>query len=101
MPLVVGASWKRESLLTTRQLNGSPAFSGVSGLEKELLKTPELFVGALAEKLLTFAVGRGMEPTDAPAIRTVVRQAAQDGYRFSRLIEEVVLSPPFRMRLSP
>ena len=45
---------------------------------------PELFVATLTEKLLTFAVGRGVEYYDGPAVRKIVRDAAQDDYRFSR-----------------
>ena len=58
-------------------------FTGVDGLEHGLLKHPDVFVGTLAERLLTFALGRGVEPYDAPAVRQIVRQAAADDYRFS------------------
>ena len=74
------------------------AFDGVGGLQDALLARPELFVTTLAEKLLTFAVGRGVEHYDAPAVRRIVRAAQADGYRFSSLVTEVVNSMPFRMR---
>lgn len=74
--------------------------SGVSGLEEALLRRPELFVGTLSEKLLTFALGRGVEGHDAPAIREVVRRARAEGYRFSSLVLGVVKSAPFQMRTS-
>ena len=74
------------------------AFDGVGGLQDALLARPELFVTTLAEKLLTFAVGRGVEHYDAPAVRRIVRAAQADGYRFSSLVAEVVNSMPFRMR---
>jgi hypothetical protein len=76
-------------------------FTGVSGLEGAVLDRPELFVRTLAEKLLTFALGRGVEYYDAPAIREIVRDAREDDYRFSRLIMGIVNSTPFRMRTSP
>ena len=76
-------------------------FIGVSGLEQHILRRPELFVGTLAEKLLTFALGRGVEYTDAPAIRKVVREARADGFRFSSLIVGIAKSTPFQMRRSP
>jgi hypothetical protein len=76
-------------------------FTGAAGLEAALLKRPELFVGTLTEKLLTFALGRGIEPTDGPAVREVVRTARAADYRFSALIEAIVTSPPFQMRASP
>lgn len=73
---------------------------GVAGLERALLHRPELFAGALAEKLLTFALGRGVEHYDAPAIREIVRQAAADDFRFSSLILGVTGSMPFQKRRS-
>jgi hypothetical protein len=73
-------------------------FDGVAGLERAVLRRPEMFVGTLAEKLLTFALGRGVEPSDAPAIRQVIREAQQNDYRFSALIEGLVTSTPFLMR---
>lgn len=76
-------------------------FQGVSGLEDALLARPELFVRTLTEKLLTFALGRGVEPSDAPAVRKIVREAKDDQYRFLRLILGIVNSPPFQMRTAP
>ncbi|MDB5339292.1 MAG: Protein of unknown function (DUF1587)/Protein of unknown function (DUF1592)/Protein of unknown, partial [Planctomycetaceae bacterium] len=76
-------------------------FTGVAGLEQALLNRPELFVRTLTEKLFTFALGRGVEYYDAPAIRKVVRDARGDKYRFSRLILGIVQSTPFQMRKSP
>jgi hypothetical protein len=79
-------------------LPGIGEFRGVEGLEKGLLSRPELFAGTLTEKLLTFALGRGVEPYDAPAVRKIVREAGKDGYRFSSLILGIVKSVPFQMR---
>ena len=81
-------------------LPGSGEFRGVAGLEQGLLNRPELFAGTLTEKLLTFALGRGVEYYDAPAVRKIVREAAQDGYRFSSLILGIVKSVPFQNRRS-
>lgn len=58
---------------------------GVDTLEQEILKRPELFVGTFAEKMLTFALGGGIEPYDAPAIRKIVTQTEKDAFRFSPL----------------
>jgi hypothetical protein len=74
------------------------AFVGVDGLEKGLLKRPELFTTTLTEKLLTFALGRGVEDFDAPAIRKTVREAKADNYRFSAIVLGIVNSTPFKMR---
>ena len=75
--------------------------SGVTGLEQGLLARPEIFAGTMTEKLLTYALGRGVEDYDAPAIRQVLRQARTDNYRFSSLILGLVNSTPFQMRKSP
>ena len=61
-------------------------FDGVDGLEQALLDRPEMFVGTLTEKLLTFALGAGIEHDDGPAVRKIVREAEDDDYRFSSLI---------------
>lgn len=75
-------------------------FTGVDGLEAGLLDRPEVFVGTLTEKLMIYALGRGIESHDAPAIRKIVREAKQDDYRFSSLILGIVNSTPFQMRMS-
>ena len=73
-------------------------FDGVASLEEALLARPELFVTTLTEKLLTFATGRGMTWDDAPAVRRIVREAAEEDYRFSALVLGIVDSLPFQMR---
>ena len=75
-------------------------FSGVAGLEQALLERPELFVRTLTEKLLTFALGRGVEHDDAPAVRRIVREARDGDYRLSSLVLGIVRSTPFQMRRS-
>ena len=81
-------------------LPGAGELNGVAGLEEGLLRVPELFAGTLTEKLLTFALGRGVEYYDAPAIRQILREAQPGGYRFSSLILGIVKSVPFQMRRS-
>jgi hypothetical protein len=75
-------------------------FVGVSGLRQALLSRPELFVTTLTEKLLTYGLGRGLEPYDAAAVRKIVRDAHNDDYRFSSLILGIVNSTAFQMRRS-
>ncbi len=75
-------------------------FEGVAGLEKALLARPEVFAGTLTEKLLTYAVGRGVEAYDAPAVRGVVRGARVKDFKFSSFILGIVNSTPFQMRRS-
>jgi hypothetical protein len=81
-------------------LPGGSQFTGISGLEQGLLDRPEMFVGTMSENLLTYALGRGVEHYDAPAIRKIVREAKADGFRFSSLILGIVKSTPFQMRTS-
>jgi hypothetical protein len=75
-------------------------FTGVDGLEQGLLARPEIFTSALTEKLLTFALGRGVETYDAPAVRQIVYNAKVDNYRFSSIIVGIAKSTPFTMRMS-
>jgi hypothetical protein len=73
-------------------------FEGITGLQKALLTRPELFVSTFTEKLLTYALGRGVEYYDAPAIRKIVRDAEAQKYRFSAVILGIASSTPFEMR---
>jgi len=58
-------------------------------------------VHTVAEKLLTYALGRGLDHRDAPAVRQLVRDLARDGQRWSSLIKGIVGSTPFQMREAP
>lgn len=79
-------------------LPGGESFEGAGGLERAILARPELFVTTLAEKLLTYSLGRVIEHQDAPAVRKIVREARSEGYRFSSLILGIARSQPFQMR---
>jgi hypothetical protein len=81
-------------------LPSGAAFEGVAGLKQALLSRPELFATTVTEKLLTYALGRGLDAHDAPAVRAITREARNDDYRFSQLILGVVKSTPFQMRRS-
>ncbi len=81
-------------------LPGGDPFDGVAGLRQAVLDRPQVFVGTVTEKLLIYALGRGIEPADGPAVRAIVAAAAGDDYRFSSLILGIVESPPFQMRRS-
>ena len=85
---------------STGGLPDGSVFEGITGLENGLLAEPDVFVRTLAEKLLTFALGRGVEPSDAPAVRKIMREAKAANYKFSAVIESVVTSVPFMMRMS-
>jgi hypothetical protein len=74
------------------------SFQGPAGLRGMLLDRRDEFVTTLTEKLLTYALGRGIDYRDAPAVRAIVRGAAADQYRWSALIAAIVKSSPFQMR---
>jgi hypothetical protein len=79
-------------------LPSGAAFEGVTGLKQALLTRPDAFVGAVTEKLLTYALGRGIEYYDAPAVRAVLRDSQTDDYRFATVVLNVVKSTPFQLR---
>jgi hypothetical protein len=73
-------------------------FSGPAGLRNWVTARPEQFAASVTEKLMIYALGRGIEHYDAPAVRKVVRQSAAGGYKFQSLLLGVVKSMPFQMR---
>jgi mono/diheme cytochrome c family protein len=81
------------------QLMDGTRVDGVVTLRKALLRDPEIFVGALTEKLLTYALGRGVAAPDMPTVRGIVRDARGSRYAFVSLISGIVRSAPFQMRM--
>ncbi|MGA2882704.1 MAG: DUF1592 domain-containing protein [Bryobacteraceae bacterium] len=79
-------------------LDGSKV-DGPTTLLAALMSRPNVFVSTLTEKLMTYALGRGVDYNDQPAIRAIVARAAADHYRFSDLVAGIVKSPPFRMKI--
>ena len=79
--------------------DGTPV-DGPGTLRQALRGRGGNFVTTVAEKLLTYATGRGVESFDGPAVRSIVRAAAGDDYRWSALVEAIVRSTPFQMRRS-
>ena len=73
-------------------------FDGPSGLRSVLVAQPDRFVRTFTEKLMTYALGRGLEPYDMPAVRKIARDASRNGYRASSIFIGVVNSLPFQMR---
>jgi hypothetical protein len=71
---------------------------GPDGLKKTLRSQSDLFARNVTEKLLTFALGRGLEAADGPAVEEIVRRSAAQNYKFSSLVLGVVNSSPFLMR---
>ena len=80
---------------------GGTPFRGAEGLKKVILDHREEFIECLSEKLLTYALGRGLEHYDLPAVRQIRREAARDGYKFSALALAIANSVPFQMRRVP
>ena len=74
---------------------------GAVGLRAFVLERRELFVAALTERLLTYALGRTLGPYQRPVVREIVRTAVKNDYRFSALVQAIVASEPmqFRMKL--
>ena len=81
-------------------LPGGERFDGRAGLSDLLLDRPDEIVGTVTEKLLMYALGRGLEYYDAPTVRRIVRKAAGEDYRWSSIILGIVNSTPFQMRRS-
>jgi hypothetical protein len=71
---------------------------GPVSLRQALMRRPEQFVGTMTEKLLTYALGRGVESFDMPVVRSIARDSARNNYRFSSIVLGIVRSTPFQMR---
>ena len=82
----------------TAQLVDGTKLDGPLSLRRALLERSDVFATVATEKLLTYASGRAVQYQDMPAVRTIIRDAARDKYRFSSLILGIVKSTPFQMR---
>jgi hypothetical protein len=71
---------------------------GPAALRSALLAKPEVFVGTITEKLMIYALGRGLEPVDLPVVRSVVRNAAAHDYAIQAIVQGIAGSAPFQMR---
>jgi hypothetical protein len=103
---VVGAWRNRDrdagsAIDSSGQLSSGLHVSGPAQLDAALLARPDQFVQALTEKLMVFALGRGLRYQDMPAVRAIVRSAAGDDYRFEAIVAGIVRSPAFQMRQLP
>lgn len=98
----VGA-WRTEDggvpVDTAGELPGGRSFRGPKDLKALLADTErDAFVRCLTEKMLTYALGRGLEPYDKPAVDRICLELENNGFRFSQLVQSIVESLPFRMR---
>jgi hypothetical protein len=83
---------------TSGQLADGTPIADVTSLQTALLQKPAVFVDTFTEKLLTYALGRGLEYYDMPVVRDIRTNAAAQNYRFSALVKGIVTSTPFRMK---
>src|SRR5262245_11212720 len=88
----------KASIDATAKLVDGTKLDGPLSLRRALLERSDVFATVATEKLLTYASGRAVQYQDMPAVRTIVRDAARDKYRFSSLVLGIVKSTPFQMR---
>ena len=79
--------------------NDGAELTGVASLRDYAVANQQLFAQAVTEKLLTYAIGRGLEYEDMPLVRSIAHDAAEDDYRFSSLLIGVIESPAFTMNM--
>jgi hypothetical protein len=83
------------------QLTDGTKIASVNDLRQALLRYSPQFVRTVTEKLMTYALGRGVEYEDMPVVRSIVRDASSNNYRFSSLVMGIVNSAPFQMNVKP
>lgn len=93
-----GADGRGQLIDASGTLPDGTKFNGAAGLRDALLTRSDEFVSTVTTKLLTYAVGRGIEAHDMPAVRKIVRHASANGYRWSAVLAGIAESAPFRMR---
>jgi hypothetical protein len=100
---VVGA-WRSDddgnAIDASGELGDGTKVDGVVTLRKALMAHPDVFVRTITEKMAIYALGRGLDAHDMPAIRAIIRQSADRGYRFSSIVLGIVRSTPFTMRVA-
>jgi mono/diheme cytochrome c family protein len=72
--------------------------NGPVELRAAIVGRPEAFATVITERMMTYALGRGLEPSDMPVVRRIVKKAGQNGYRLSTIVNEIIESAPFQMR---
>jgi hypothetical protein len=80
------------------ELNTGEKFSGPDELRRIILARKDDFARNVTEKMLSYALGRGLEPYDIPAVRKITEALAKEDYRSATLVREIVKSYPFRYR---
>jgi hypothetical protein len=72
--------------------------TGPVELREAIARRPEAFATVITERMMVYALGRGLEPADMPVVRRIVKKAGQNGYRLSTIVNEIIASAPFQMR---
>jgi hypothetical protein len=72
--------------------------TGPVELREAIARRPEAFATVITERMMVYALGRGLEPADMPVVRRIVKKAGQNGYRLSTIVNEIIVSAPFQMR---
>ena len=83
------------------ELYDGTAMDGPSGLREALLGRRDVLLLSFTEHLMTYALGRGLEPVDMPTVRRVIREAAANDYRVSAFVRGIIDSPAFQMNTAP
>jgi hypothetical protein len=83
------------------QLADGTPLAGINDLREALVKRPEQFALNFTEKLMTYALGRGVEAHDMPTVRSIVENAEEDDYSFSSIVMGIVDSDQFQMFAVP
>jgi hypothetical protein len=92
----------QQAIDATGTLFTGARIDGINGLRREIATRPDVFVGVVTERMLTYALGRGLEHYDMPAVRRIVHDARSSNYRFSSIVLGVTRSVPFQMKeISP
>jgi len=102
----IGGDWRSKDggdggvpIDSASELFDGTRIRGAADLRQALLRYSPQFIRSFTEKLMTYAVGRGIQYYDMPVVRAIVRDAAKDNYRFSAIVLGIVKSPPFQMRM--
>jgi hypothetical protein len=104
---VVGAWRDHEKGVDTALINASGRLAdgtvvdGAVALRRAIMRDPDMFASTVVQKLMTYGLGRGLTATDMPVVRSIVREVADDDYRFSSIVLAIAESVPFTMRKAP
>jgi len=97
-PFDAVGGYRDAALDTSGAMPDGTKFDGPGGLREVLAGRPDAFAHAMIEKMLVYALGRGLEFYDAPSVRAITREAARSDYRFSSIVLGIAKSVPFQMR---